>query len=179
MNENIQQQAQQAQQAQPSQQEVDLSQIGGLKSEIPKQVIEPAKPIITNEQFVNLVAPIVYDAACGDLPMEYLAHLPNPAILKAVLDIIDFESATGLLAGGIDLDPKKRLFVGLGATAAWAAFVVVKAQSIKKSLMRRGQYEEEMKKAAQEKQEGYKQLYEEMKEKHGTESGNADHDTGS
>lgn len=158
-----------------TQQELGLEAIAGLKTEAPPPPAPPP-PIITNEQFVNLIAPIVYDAACGDLPAEHIAHLPNPAILKAVLDIIDFESATGLLAGGIELDPKKRLFIGLGATAVWTGFVVVKAQAIKKSLQQRGKYEEAMRRAAEEKQKGYQELLKEMSE-HGATTGDAGNDT--
>lgn len=160
--------------------EVDLGQIAGLKSEAQPQepVTPPPPPIITNEQFVNLIAPIVHDAACNDLPADVLQHLPSPAILKAVLDIIDFESATGLLAGGIELDPKKRLFFGLGATALWAGFVVFKANAIRQSLRKRGEYEEALRRAAEEKRQGYQEIAKEMSE-HGAAAGNANNDPGS
>lgn len=166
----------QVQQQQTS--EVDLGQIAGLKSEAqPQAPVTPPPPIITNEQFVNLIAPIVHDAACSDLPADVLQHLPNPAILKAVLDIIDFESATGLLAGGIELDPKKRLFFGLGATALWAGFVVFKANAIRQTLRKRGEYEEAVRRAAEEKRQGYQEIAKEMSE-HGATEGNANNNPG-
>lgn len=164
-------------------QEVGLGDIGGLRQDAtvtpPQQPLSP--PILTNEQFANFVASIAHDVACGDLPAEYIAHLPNPAILKAVLDIIDFESVSGLLTGGVDLSPKTRLMIGIGSAAVWAGYVVVKAQAIKNSLKKRGQYEEAMRKAAEEKKAGYAEILkraEEMRE-HGAEAGDANSSSGS
>jgi hypothetical protein len=146
---------------QPNQGEVSLSQLGGLKEPIPEQQPQPQEippPAFTNEQFVSLIAPIVYDAAASDLPPEILAYMPSPAILKAVLDLIGFEKASGMLNSAVQLDPKKTLMIGLGATAAWSAWVVFKATAIKQQLKKDGKYQSALERAAQAKKEAYEEL---------------------
>jgi DNA integrity scanning protein DisA with diadenylate cyclase activity len=159
---------------QTNQGEVSLSQLGGLKEPMPEPEPQPQElppPAFTNEQFVNLIAPIVYDAAAGDLPPEILAHMPSPAILKAVLDLIGFERASGMLNSAVQLDPKKTLLIGLGATAAWSAWVVFKATAIKQQLKKEGKYQSALEQAAQAKREAYEELKRQMDQARGENSG--------
>jgi hypothetical protein len=147
---------------QTNQGEVNLSQLGGLKEPIQEQQTQPQEippPAFTNEQFVNIIAPIVYNAAASDLPPEILARaMPSPDILKSVLDLIGFEKASGMLNSAVQLDPKKTLLIGLGATAAWSAWVVFQATAIKQKLKKEGKYESALERAAQAKKEAYEEL---------------------
>jgi hypothetical protein len=115
-------------------------------------------PAFTNDQFCELIAPIVYDAACGDLPPDALEQMPSPKLLKLALDLIQFDRASGLLEGMVNLDPKKTLIVGLIMTGAWSAWVVVKAQAARAKLKKSGQYEAARKAALEQKKKEYEEL---------------------
>jgi hypothetical protein len=150
------------------------------------QPAELPPPVFTNEQFCELIAPLVYDAACGDLPPEALEQMPSPKLLKIALDLIQFDKASGLLEGMVNMDPKKTLIVGLIMTGAWSAWVVVKAQALRAKLKKSGQYEAARKAALEQKKKEYEELLKMMQQQSqaqetqekGDEHGSQDRDQG-
>lgn len=119
-------------------------------------------PVFTNDQFCDMVYGILCDVIAGDLPDEVIAQLPRPTLLRTILEVIQFDKSSGLLSTMMQVDPQKRLWLGLGATGIYSAYFVLRAMNIKKSLKTSGQYQEAVERTAQKRREEYQKLLEEM-----------------